>query len=460
MRVKPAILVVEDEADMLRGLCKMLARESYEVDGAGAGDEAIAKLDRKVYDVVITDLRLPGASGIDVLRHMRDLGHESVGIVITGYGSVESAVEAMKMGVFDYIAKPFDLQKVRIVVRNALDQSELVGQNRYLKKTVETAWQVDHIIGRSERMQGVLDAAAKVAPADTTVLLNGESGTGKELIARHIHHLSPRRDRLFTAVNCAVLREQFLESELFGHVKGAFTGAVMAKRGLLEVAHKGTFFMDEIADVSPPVQAKLLRVLEERSFMRLGGTEAVNVNIRLIAATNKDLETCVREGTFREDLYYRLNVFSLTAPPLRERREDISALAHYFLKKLGLELGKQLDGISPEALAALAAYDWPGNVRELRNAIERGIILAAGGMLTSSELPDKLSATGAPDTAVPATAYREAKRLLLEKFNRDFVTRTLAECDGVVTRAAERAGMNRANFQRLMRNAGIKSSES
>ena len=460
MRTNAAILIVEDEADMLKGLCKMLSPEGYEVEGVATGTEAVQKLERKVFDVVITDLKLPGPSGMQVLKKLKEVSPETVGIVITGYATVESAVEAMKLGAYDYITKPFDLQKVKVVVRNALDQSSLISRYRYLKQKMDTEWQVEHIIGKSAAMRSALEAAAKVAPTDTTVLISGESGTGKELVARYVHHLSPRKDGLFTAVNCAVLRETFLESELFGHVKGAFTGAVASKRGLLEVADGGTFFLDEVADVSPPVQAKLLRVLEERSFMRLGGTETIHVDIRLIAATNKDLEKRVHEGSFRDDLYYRLNVFSIALPPLRDRKEDIPALAYHFLREQCRKLGKHIAEISPEAIQALTAYSWPGNIRELENAIEGGIILASGNTFSADDLPRKIAAnetgSGLPHSDA---SYGEAKQELLARFNREFVRRLLERHSGNVTRAAEEAGMNKGNFQRLMRNAGVKSQE-
>jgi DNA-binding NtrC family response regulator len=455
--MKASILVVEDEEDMRNGLCRMLSKEGYNVEGVGTGDEAIRRLEHGAFDTVITDLKLPGPDGMEVLKKLKEVSPESQGIVITGYSTVESAVEAMRLGAYDYISKPFDLGKIKVVVRNALQQSHLIKQNKCLKQKIDTQWQVEHIIGKSDAMQEVIGAAKKVAPADTNVLVLGESGTGKELVSRLIHRLSARRDSLFMPVNCAVLREAFLESELFGYAKGAFTGAVSAKRGLLEVANGGTFFLDEIADVSLAVQAKLLRVLEERCFMRLGGTETLHVDIRLVAATNKDLEACVREGSFREDLYYRLNVFQIRLPPLRERREDIPLLAYHFLEKHGRRLGKSISEITPEALQALTYYDWRGNVRELENTIEGGVILADGKALTSRDLPIRIAA-GEPEQALApaAVSYSEAKRKLIDRFNKMFVHRLLARNNNNVTHAAEEAGMNRANFQRLMRSAGVK----
>jgi len=455
--MKASILVVEDEEDMRKGLCRMLSKEGYAVEGVGTGDEAIKRLENNVYDALITDLKLPGPDGIDILRKLKKVSPESPGIVITGYGTVESAVEAMKLGAYDYLTKPFEFQKVKVSVRNALEQYSLARQNKYLKQNIGSQWQVNRIIGKSPAMLNVIKSVKKVAPADTTVLIQGESGTGKELVSRLIHHLSPRKDNLFVPINCAVLREPFLESELFGHTKGAYTGAVSARRGLLELAHHGTFFLDEIADVSPAVQAKLLRVLEERCFMRLGGRETIHVDIRLIAATNKDLEECVRQKSFREDLYYRLNVFQIHLPPLRERREDIPLLAYHFLEKHSRRLGKKVTEITPEAMQELTYYDWRGNVRELENAIEGGVILSDGKALTSHDLPVRIAAdesNGAPESF--PVSYRKAKQQLMDKFNRLFLKRLLSRHNGNVTRASEEAGMNRANFQRLMRKAGIK----
>jgi len=456
MRTRAAILVVEDEVDMLNGLCKTLSGAGHDVEGVGTGTEAVGRLEEKVFDLVVTDLKLPGPGGMEVLKKLKEVSPESVGIVITGFGTVETAVEAMKLGAYDYITKPFDLRKVKTVVKNALEQSALVSENRYLKQKLDTEWQPGHIVSKSPQMKSVLDAAAKVAATDATVLLLGESGTGKELVARYVHHLSPRNDALFTAVNCALLRDMFLESELFGHVKGAFTGAVASKRGLFEIAHGGTFFLDEVADVSLPVQAKLLRVLEERSFMRLGGTETINVDIRLIAATNKDPEKCIQEGTFRDDFYYRLNVFSIRVPPLRERKEDVPPLAYHFLRRHCTNLGKRVEEISPEAMDALMAHDWPGNVRELKNASERGVLLARGSALSTDDLPSE-TVSGKADLAHPShgAPYKEAKQHLLETFTGDYVHRLLRKHKGNITRAAEEAGMHRANFQRLVRKAGV-----
>jgi DNA-binding NtrC family response regulator len=458
MKTGATILIAEDELDMLNVLRKMLSRAGYAVEGVATGTEARKKLEEKVYDVVITDLKLPGPSGIDVLRKLKEISPDTVGIVITGYGTVETAVEAMKLGAYEFIPKPFDMKRIKVIIRNALEQSSLASENRYLRRSLDDEWQVEHIIGTTPVMKTVFDAVAKVAPTDATVLITGESGTGKELIARYIHHMSPRRDGLFTAVNCGVLREVFLESELFGHVKGAFTGAVSAKRGLLEIAHGGTFFLDEIAEVSLPVQVKLLRVLEERSFMRLGGTETIHVDIRLIAATNKDLERCIAEGSFREDLYYRLNVFSISVPSLRERGEDMAPLAYYFLRKHCRKLGKHITEISPEALEALRAYGWPGNVRELENAIERASILATGSVLTTDHLPGKIVSNRAEIPSLsPGTTYRAAKKRLIETFDRTYVRTVLRKHKGNVTHASQEAGMDRANFQRLIRKSGLKS---
>jgi len=460
MKPKARILIVEDETDMLRGLAKMLSYAGYSVDCASTGTDAIVNLEKKIYDVVITDLKLPGPDGLAILRKMKETSPESVGIVITGYGTVEAAVEAMKLGAYDFISKPFDMHKIKVIVRNALEQSNLISENRYLKERIQDEWQVENIVGKSPEMIEVFDAVRKVAPTDTTVLILGESGTGKELIARYIHHLSSRKDRLFTAINCSVLRDMFLESELFGHVKGAYTGAVSSKRGLLEIAHRGSFFLDEVAEVCVPVQAKLLRVLEDKTFMRLGGTDTISVDIRLIVATNKDLDACVKNGDFRDDLFYRLNTFTITLPPLRERTDDVPLLAYHFLKKHCKELGKRIHEIGDDAMDALISYNWPGNVRELDKIIERGVILENSEIMTLENLPEKLASNSSPEAgSTEKICYTKAKKRLLEEFDRNYAVNLLIKHNGNVTHASEEAGMDRANFQRLMRKTGVKSEQ-
>ena len=455
------ILVVEDEQDMLLGLQKILSSQGHNVEIAGSGSAGLEKVRKSDFDIVITDLKMPDVDGMELLRKIRETYSETMVIVITGYGTVETAVEAMKLGAYDYITKPFDAEHIRMVVQKALKQVSLTSENKYLKQQIREAKDFQDIIGSSCRMQDVFEIANKVANTDTTVLLLGESGTGKELIARYIHYNSQRKDEVFIPVNCGALTESLLESELFGHEKGSFTGAVSSKRGLVEVASGGTFFFDEIGDVSPAVQGKLLRVLQEREFMRVGGTDTITADIRLIAATNKNLEKSLKEGTFREDLYYRLNVVSIRLPPLRERKDDIPALAHFFLKRFSEKMGKKMRGIPQDFLGILMGYDWPGNVRELENVMERAVVLATeNSVIELSHLPaELLEAHIDRGTTSRHLSYREAKQKAVDSFSREFVERLLQMSKGNISRAAKQAKMDGANFRRLMRKCGIRAED-
>ncbi len=455
------ILIVEDEQDMLLGLRKILSDQGHNVEIAASGCAGLEKVQESDFDIVITDLKMPDVDGIEVLRKAKEVHSDTMVIVITGYGTVQNAVEAMKLGAYDYITKPFDAEHIRMVVRKALKQISLTKENRYLKRQIREAKDLQNIIGKSCRMQDVFEIADKVARTDATVLLLGESGTGKELIARYIHYNSPRKDGVFIPVNCGALTETLLESELFGHEKGAFTGAISSKRGLIEIASGGTFFFDEIGDVSPVVQGKLLRVLQEREFMRVGGTDHITADIRLIAATNKDLEKCLTEGTFREDLYYRLNVVAIRLPALRERKDDILPLAQFFLRRSNKKMGKNIFEIPEDVLEVLMEYDWPGNVRELENVIERTVVLAAEDtMIQLSHLPDKLlEAHVDGGTLLGGLSYREAKQQAVDSFSKGFLERLLQISQGNISRAARLAKMDGANFRRLMRRCGIQAEE-
>ena len=461
MEEKGYILIVEDEQDMLLGLQKILSNQGHKVEIAESGSAGLEKVQKSKYDIVITDLKMPDVDGIELLQKVKELNSDTIVIVITGYGTVENAVEAMKLGAYDYITKPFDTGHLRMVVRKALKQISLTNENRYLKQQIKEAKDFQNIIGKSCKMQDVFKIADKVARTDTTVLLLGESGTGKELIARYIHYNSQRKNRVFIPVNCGALTETLLESELFGHEKGAFTGAISSKRGLIEIASGGTFFFDEIGDVSPAVQGKLLRVLQEREFMRVGGTDTITADIRLIAATNKNLEKCLKEGTFREDLYYRLNVVSIQLPTLRERKDDIPLLAHFFLKSFSKKMGKNISEIPQDVLEVLIEYDWPGNVRELENIIERAVVLATEDtMIEISHLPDKLlQAHVDGGILLSAHSYREAKQQAVDSFNKEFLERLLQMSNGNITHAAKHAKMDSANFRRLLRKCGIRAEE-
>jgi len=461
MKENGRILIVEDEQDMLLGLRNILSSHGHNVEIAGTGPAGLEKVEKSTFDVVITDLKMPDVDGIELLRKVKEIHSDTMVIVITGYGTVENAVEAMKLGAYDYIAKPFDAEHIRMVVRKALKELSLANENRYLKEQIKESQDFQNIIGESRKMQDVFRIADKAAHTDATVLILGESGTGKELIARYIHYNSDRANKVFVPVNCGALTEALLESELFGHEKGSFTGAVSAKRGLIEIAAGGTFFFDEIGDVSPAVQGKLLRVLQEREFMRVGGTDTISADIRLIAATNKNLEKCLEDGSFREDLYYRLNVVSIRLPTLRERKDDIPPLAQFFLRRYSKKMGRKVSEIPQDVLQILVEYDWPGNVRELENVMERAVVLRTEGTAVElSDLPDKLvDAYIAKRALSPDISYRDAKKQAVDSFSREFLRRLLQMNDGNVSQAANQAGMDAANFRRLVRKFGIRGPE-
>lgn len=369
------ILVVDDEKSMRDFLALVLKKEGYFVAVASDGQEAIQTLQKDIFDLVITDLKMPKQSGIDVLKVVKETAGETLVIMITAFASTETAVDALKQGAYDYITKPFQIEEVKLIIRNALEKRRLRAENLLLRRELKGLGTFENIIGKSEKMQKVFEVVRKVADTNSNVLILGESGTGKELVARAIHFNSRRKDKPFVTVNCSALPETLLESELFGHMKGSFTGAVNNKEGLFEVASGGTIFLDEIGETPSPIQVKLLRVLQEKEFRRIGGTKDVRVDVRIIAATNKDLNRAVEEGSFREDLYYRLDVIPIHLPPLRERSEDIPILVQHFLTKFSQATGKNVQGITPEAIQLLKAQEWRGNVRELENVIERVMAL-------------------------------------------------------------------------------------
>lgn len=379
----PSILVVEDKESMRKMLKETLNGEGYFVDEAQDGQEAQIKIHQNFYDVVLTDLKLPKKDGLEVLRLTKETSPQTQVILMTAYGTIDIAVSAIKQGALDFLTKPFDTEHLLTLVKRATQHQRLLQENLFLRQ--ELGKRVE-IVGRSEPIQKILALVQKVAPSKATVLITGESGTGKELFARAIHHLSPRRDQPFIAVNCAAIPETLLESELFGHERGAFTGAVAQKQGKFELADGGTIFLDEVGELSPGVQAKLLRVLQESTFDRVGGTKTVRVDARVVSSTNANLQRAVEEKKFREDLYYRLNVFPIHIPPLRERLQDIEPLIQHFLTRLAPELGKRAISISPEALKLLESYSWPGNVRELENILERAAILSGDGPIQVKDL--------------------------------------------------------------------------
>jgi DNA-binding NtrC family response regulator len=466
MTSSPSILVVDDELIVCESCQRILEEEGLEVEIALSGAEALEKMKEHPFDIVITDLKMPGIDGMELLKTFRREYPDTIVIMITGFSTVETAVEAMKLGAFDYIPKPFTPDEVSIVVKKAIEQKNLLLENIYLRQELREKYGFHNIVGKSKKMHEIYRIIAKVAPTDSTVLINGQSGTGKELIARAIHFNSPRRDKQFVTVDCAVLSENLLESELFGHVRGSFTGAVTTKPGLFEVADGGTVFLDEVGNISLAIQAKLLRVLQEREFTPVGGTKAKKVDIRLIAATNKELDKMIKEGTFREDLYYRLNIVPIHLPPLRERQEDIPILSIHFLKKYSEEMGKTIKGFTPEAMEKLMRYPWPGNVRELENVIERTVVMMDEEMVRVEHLilPGQEDKEGA-DSPVPLTSeeLKEIKKQLREKaveeIERAFVINALERNQWNVTRAAEEVGMLRPNFQALMRKYNLRARE-
>jgi len=459
------ILIADDEEIVVRSTVRILESGGYALQTARDGIEALNKIDEAQYDLVILDIMMPRMDGLEVLRRVKEAHPDIEVIMFTGLAQIETAVNCMKLGAFDYLAKPFDPEELKLAVTRALERRSLRQENLHLKLAVSSRYRLDNMIGSSARMQQVYRLIAQCAATNTTVLVTGESGTGKELIARAIHHNSLRKARPFVAVDCTSLSENLLESELFGHVKGAFTGAVSNKKGMFEIAEGGTLFLDEISNISLATQAKLLRVIQEREFRAVGDTRTQSADFRLIAASNKDLQAMLAAGTFRDDLYYRINVFPIHSPALRDRREDIPALAFHFVKSFGEELGKNVDKISEGAISLLTSYDWPGNVRELENAVHRATILANDNVLRRAHL---LAITEArPDLTqeVPRTgeALKRVKQAAREKsvehIERLFVLEALKRNAWNVTQSANETEMLRSNFQALMKKHHIHARE-
>lgn len=446
---KPVVLIVDDEKNSREGIARALQRQ-YEVLLADGGQKALDLLSDHSVDVLLSDVRMPGIDGLTLLQRAIARDPAPVCIMLTAYGSIELAVEAMRRGAYDFMTKPINLDRLELVLQRALKNRELEDENRALREQLDTRFGLEQIIGQSPVMQEVFDTIRQVAPSRATVLIQGESGTGKELVARALHRLSPRAKGPFVAVHCAALSATLLESELFGHEKGAFTGATERRRGRFELADGGTLFLDEIGEIDPTLQVKILRVLEERRFERVGGQETVDVDVRLVVATNRNLKQMVAEGTFREDLFFRLDVITLQLPPLRERTGDLSLLAHHFVTTLAEENGKKLDGITPDALQALMAYAWPGNVRELRNVIERMVVLSRGERLTLRDVPAHLR-----DGARDATSIRGGA-LSLEANEKQMILRALKASGDNVTRAASELGISRRTLHRKLNEFGLR----
>jgi DNA-binding NtrC family response regulator len=439
MSAKGSILIVDDEQEIRESLEQILGTEGYRVDSAATGDEGLKKIDNGIFDLVLLDISLPDRHGLEVLRTLRRENPDVGVIMITAYDSSQVAFQASKEGAESYITKPWDNAKLLLEIRNALAKSRLQVENIQLRRALKR-FGLPNIIGKGERIQRVLDLITQVAPSRATVLIAGESGTGKELVAKTIHVTSPRADRPFVPVNTGSMPVDLLESTLFGHVKGAFTSAIATKRGLFEVADQGTIFFDEIGTIGVETQAKLLRVIQEREFMRLGGTETIKVDVRILAATNADLRRLVQENKFREDLYYRLNVITIPLPPLRERREDIPLLVEHFLRKFSQENGREGLHFLPEAMKVMMDFDWPGNVRELENAVERAVVLSSGSNLTPELLPEQLFVEGSHGARALFLEGLEGRSLfeITESYERRVILDMLSRTNWSQTEAAER----------------------
>jgi two-component system response regulator PilR (NtrC family) len=459
---RPRILVVDDEPSMRDMLRIVLRRDGYEVSVAANGAEAIDVIGRERLDLLLSDIRMPDISGVEVLRAAKEANRDIIAFMMTAFASTDTAVEAMRLGAVDYFTKPFSMDEMRLKVRQHLEALRLKRENVLLKRALNTSHQFSNIIGRSDVMLELFKMIETIARTTSTVLITGESGTGKDLVARAVHVNSLRREHPFVALNCGGMPETLLESELFGHVRGAFTGADTNKKGLIEAAEHGTIFLDEIGEMNQAMQVKLLRVLQDRRFRRLGGTDEVQADIRVIAATNQDLQKMVGEGRFREDLYYRINVIHVHLPPLRDRREDVPLLAEHFLAKYTKGLGKPVHGVSHEAQELLAAYAWPGNVRELENVIERAVALEQSALILPESLPPHVrtgasvlpraasaSAPGqpAPSTGLPDLTEGFDLEALGEEFYRHYIALALERAGGVQTRAAEMLGMSFRSFR-------------
>jgi len=446
------ILILDDEKNYLLVLQSVLEDEGYEVTALSSPEMGLAYLEDSEVDVVVTDMKMPGLTGQDVLEHVKKSYPHIPVLIMTAFGSIESAVEAMRIGAFDYITKPFNNEELLLSLSKAVRYAETQQENILLRQQIQEKFGPDNIVGRGKAMRQVLDMVNKAGPSRSTVLITGESGTGKELIARAIHNVSPRKDGPFITVNCMAFNPGVLESELFGHEKGSFTGAQSMRKGRFEAAHGGTLFLDEIGELTHDLQVKLLRVLQERNFERVGGTKPIEVDIRVVAATNRELSQAVAGGDFREDLYYRLNVVSVEMPPLRERREDIPHLAAFFLDKYGRENEKQFKGFSTAAMDYLTAYEWPGNVRQLQNVIERCVVLASGEQVEADDLP--------PEIRDEESQFKSAVDLLpvkldlgqtLERIEAALVRRALVRSEFVQVKAAELLNVSKSLLQYKMK---------
>jgi DNA-binding NtrC family response regulator len=436
-------------------LAEALRKEGYEVDEAPGGAEAVERGRCTRFDVVLTDIRMGEVDGLAVLQDFTQHSPDTSVVLLTAFGSMEGAIEGIRQGAYDYLAKPFKKEEIKLVVQRSLEHSRLVRENARYREELRDRQDLSRLVGSSPLMLEVYKLVARVSSGKSTVLVEGESGTGKELIARAIHANSPRRERSFVPVNCAALPDALLESELFGHEKGAFTGAIGAKKGLFEAAHEGTIFLDEIGDIGAALQVKLLRVIQEQEVRRVGGTASTKVDVRIIAASNRNLTQLVKEGTFREDLFYRLNVVRIMMPPLRERREDIPMLAHHFLQKVSSENSPVIRGFVPEAMAVLQRYHWPGNVRELENVVERAVSLTHGPLILPDDLPDPVRQAPAGSLEPAALPGHDGELVTLDELEKRYLVRVLKESGHNKVRAAKILGIDRRTLYRMAERFGL-----
>ena len=457
---KPSILIVDDEKAARYGMKKILQKDNYTVYEAKDGADALQIIKTQHPELIFLDINMPQLDGMKILEMISAIKNPPLVVIVTAYGSEKIAVEAMKKGAYDYIAKPYEIDELRIIAKNAFERLALQEENARLRLEIGRLGGMGEIIGQSEAIKDVFDRIEKVGTTDVTVLIQGESGSGKELVAREIHKRSKRKNEPLIIMNCAAVPETLIESELFGHEKGAFTGATERRLGKFELANKGTIFLDEIGDMSLSTQSKLLRVLQEQKFERLGGAETLTVDVRIISATHRDLEEEIEEGRFREDLYYRIKVVNINIPSLRHRKEDIPLLANRFIQHFSEKHQKRLLSISNEAMKYLVSYNWPGNVRQLKNFIESAVVLANSEIINTSDLPEELKHPENNTVTLKNLDYnlsfRDAKKILVENFERDFIAKKLEECGGNVSRAAESLDMHRQNLQQKIRELRIK----
>jgi len=452
------ILVIDDEKSILDLLSVVFEKEGYSVKTSLSATRAVELMGNEDFDIIISDIKMPKMSGMELLRYVRKNRPDIPIVMITAYGTIKQAVEALKAGAMDYIVKPFDVEELKIIVAQGLEKKRLKEENLFLKKELKDKYDFENMIGKSKVMHEIYNLIEKVAVTDSTVLITGESGTGKEIAARAIHYLCTRRERAFVSINCGALPENLLESELFGHVKGSFTGAVFNKKGMFEVAEKGTLFLDEVGEMSPWTQVKLLRSLQDKRIRRVGGTEEIPVDVRIIAASNQDLKKSINEGNFREDLFYRLNVISFEMPPLRNRKEDIPLLVTHFLKKYCDGMGRQMKRIAPDVIDVLESYSWPGNVRELENAIERVVAIEERGTITKGSLPQEMLQLQ-PDKKNETTPVLEPGfdlNAVMDEISSGYVKQALRFSRGNLKEAANVLGVNYRSLRYLVEKHGLK----